>query len=253
MTGMKNNASKINIIATSVTGTYHCAKNQSCQDYFKYACRGSKMVAIVSDGAGSAKYGKIGAKTVCDTLCDILIAAPFADIRQKIIDALEISRHKLMFHRLNKNKNENGIIDFAATVVGVVYNGTRGLFFHIGDGAGIALLNKPGFCTVVSHPENGIFSCETYFYTMDDWKDSLRFTPFEKAKSLMLMTDGITGFAFQKDSKSLESGFIEPINRYLSEESCKTKALRALNNTLSTPRACRLNPDDKTFLWAGLK
>ena len=87
---------------------------------------------------------------------------------------------------------------------------------------------------------------------MDDWKDSLRFTPFEKAQSIMLMTDGVTGFAFKKNFDGLECGFIEPINHFLRGESSKKRAVRALNNTLSAPKANRLNPDDKTLLWVGL-
>lgn len=50
----------------------------------------------------------------------------------------------------------------------------------------------------------------------------------------------------------VENGFIEPINRYLKSEQNKMQALRALNNTLDTKQARRLNSDDKTFLWAGL-
>lgn len=96
-------------------------------------------MAIVSDGAGSAKYGKIGARTVCETLCDLLKNADFKYAREKVLKALKITREKLMRHRLNKTKDEKGIADFAATVVGIVYHKDEGLFFHIGDGAAIAL------------------------------------------------------------------------------------------------------------------
>lgn len=252
-TGMKNNPRQIAVIASSVTGLYHRAKNLPCQDYYKFNRRGKKIVAVVSDGAGSARYGKIGARIVCDTLCDILISAPLKDIRQKIIDAIDAARQKIIYHRYNKSKNEAGLIDFAATVVGMVFHKDKGIFFHIGDGAAIALpVDNTDNSVIISRPENGIFSCETYFYTMEDWKDCLRFTQFNKAESIMLMTDGVTGFAFKKDFAEIETNFIIPINRFLQETN-PAKALRALNNTLSTPQACRLNPDDKTFLWADLR
>jgi len=106
---------------------------------------------------------------------------------------------------------------------------------------------------VISEPENGIFASETFFYTMDDWKDSLRFTPFEKAQSLFLMTDGVTGFALKKNEKTLEQGFVLPINLFLMQETDSKKAARALKNTLETPKACRLSADDKTLMWVRLK
>ena len=249
---MNNNRNNRRIIAASVTGTYHLAKNQMCQDCFGHISCNNKMVAVVSDGAGSAKYGKIGAKTVCRTVCDILINSNFNNVEQNIIKALEVSRQKLALHRFNKYKSEKYLTDFSATVVGCFCEGKRGVFFHIGDGAGIALCEK-SLRTVISQPENGISSCETYFYTMDDWKDSLRFTHFENAQSLMLMTDGVTGFAFRKDFADLEKKFIEPINNFLLQEASKTKAVNALTNTLSSPQACKINPDDKTLLWARLK
>lgn len=211
------------------------------------------MVAVVSDGAGSARYGKIGARVICETLCDLLIAAPSTNLRQKVIDAIGVARDKLMLHRLNKTKNEFGLIDFAATLVGVVYDSRGGLFFHIGDGAGIALPAKNDMPAVISRPENGLFACETFFYTMDDWKDSLRFTPIKSAAALMLMTDGVTNFAFDNDYTEIKTGFIDPIHRFLCLETQKTRACHALRQTLSTPRACRLNPDDKTFLWADVR
>ncbi len=248
---MNNKYKNIQVLASSVTGIYHRNKNLPCQDYFNYKLSGKKMVAVISDGAGSAKFGKIGAKIVCDTLCDILISASATDIKQKIISAIEVARNKLILHRFNQSKHENGIINFAATLVGVYYHNNKGIFFHIGDGAAIAFLNNNS--TIISQPENGIFACETYFYTMDDWKDSLRFTTFEKAESLMLMTDGITNFAFKNDYEEIETGFVYPINMFLHNEKNKNKALRALNNTLANPKALKINPDDKTFLWAGLK
>ncbi len=240
------------IVAASVVGPYHKTKGLQCQDCFDFFQSSSRIVAVVSDGAGSAKYGKIGAKNVCETLCRVLSKSKLENIKQDIIDAIEIARDCLVTHRLNKPKNENGFIDFAATLVGAVYANGKGLFFHIGDGAGIALLNENKDKYVISEPENGIFSSETFFYTMDDWKDSLRFTPFDKANTLFLMTDGVTGFALKRNMRAYEKGFILPINHFLEAEADIKRAKRALKNTLETPQAQSLSMDDKTLVWVHL-
>ncbi len=260
---MKKTPRSIRVIATKITGGLHLAKQKPCQDFYQYACSGNKLVAVVSDGAGSAVYGKIGAKIICETLVNVLINTPLKDTKEAVIKAINMARSRLVIHRLNKSKSEREILNFSATLVGVVYHKNRGVFFHIGDGAGIAMHTVKGDRAVsdtsaqkikytLSRPANGSFSCETYFYTMKNWADCLRFTPIEKAEALFLMTDGVTNFALSDDMCELKNGFIEPINRYLKNEQNKTKALKALNNTLNTKQAQKLNSDDKTFLWVGL-
>ena len=244
MIGTKNKSAKI--IASSVTGQLHLTQGQPCQDCFKYT-KGQNLVAVISDGAGSAKYGKIGAKTICSTICDILKNADFNKVEEKIIYALKTARQKLMLHRLNKTKDDFGLPIFAATVVGVVYNQNQGIFFHIGDGAAISLHEDRDF--TASRPENGNFSCETFFFTQQAWRENLRFTKINNASSILLMSDGLTSFAFKPDLTDVEHKFIDPINNYLLSETSVTKATKALYNTLNTPRAQKLNPDDKTLVW----
>ena len=247
------NKDAFQIVVASTVGPYHKARGLDGQDCFACMQNKGRVVAVVSDGAGSAKHGKIGAKYICEKICEVLMKADFKNIRQNVVDAIEYARDELMMHRLNKTKNENGLIDFSATMVGAAYQNGKGVFFHIGDGAGVALMSDKAQSVVISEPENGIFASETFFYTMDDWKDSLRFTPFEKAQSLFLMTDGVTGFALKKNEKTLEQGFVLPINLFLMQETDSKKAARALKNTLETPKACRLSADDKTLMWVRLK
>ncbi len=245
---MRNKSHRPKIVAASVVGHLHLNKNIPCQDYYRYVV-GDNLVAVVSDGAGSAKYGKTGAKALCTVLCDLLKNADFENIEEHIIKAVKIVREKLCLHRFNKSKNEEGLSLFAATLVGVVYKEKRGVFFHIGDGAALSLRDGGSF--VASRPENGCFSCETFFFTQQAWRENLRFTKFDNAKNILLMSDGVTSFAFQADFGDIEKKFIMPINDFLGKEDNIIKARRALSNTLNTPKAQKLNPDDKTLLWIG--
>ena len=237
------------IIATSVCGALHKAKGLPCQDYFKVKHYGRKTVAVVSDGAGSAKYGKIGAKIICETLCDVLVKSNLKNIKDDVKKAIITAREKLLIHRCNKSKSANELINFSATLVGAFYHNGRGLFFHIGDGAGIAFKANCPADLIISEPENGAYSCETYFYTMSDWSDFLRFKPFENINRLILMTDGVTGFVFSDDFYKVRQNFLFPIIEYLENEASKKRALSALRNTLNDRKAQHINPDDKTMLW----
>lgn len=250
---MPKNSSNIRLLSVSVRGALHKANNLPCQDYSCYKHDKNKTVGIVSDGAGSAKYSRIGAKIICQTLCDLLIRSNLRDIRDNVIKAINIARRKLIMHRLNKSKSTDELINFSATVIGFFCHNNHGIFFHIGDGAGIAFGSGSYDNLIISEPENGAFSCETYFYTMDDWQDCLRFIPFENVDRLLLMTDGVTGFVFSDDFYKIHHKFLIPIVEYLENEPRQTYAAKALKNTLDDVRARRLNADDKTILWAKLQ
>ena len=242
---------RVRVVAASVAGPLHCHEKLPCQDYFKFRREGKNFVAVVSDGAGSARYGKVGARVICETIIDQLKNTRPHQIIDRTCKAVESARRKLSLHRLNKGKKQENLNDFAATMVGVVYNEGQGCFFHIGDGAALAF-NSDGDLQnfVASRPENGNFSCETFFYTQENWKENLRFTRFENFDTIFLMSDGLTNFAFSGDFKQLERGFIWPIHKFLSAQKTQTRACRALANTLDNVQARKLNSDDKTLLWA---
>lgn len=247
---MPNKQTHIRTLSACLRGALHKANKMPCQDYACSKTLKNKLVGVVSDGAGSAPYGQIGAKIVCKTLCDLLVRSNHKTIRRDVVKAIEIARQKLIFHRFNKSKSESDLINFSATVIGFFYHNDKGIFFHIGDGAGIAF-NAGNYDNLfISEPENGTFSCETYFYTMSDWRDCLRFRPFADINRLMLMTDGVTGFVFLNDFYKIQRKFFVPIVEYLEKEQRKTYAVRALKNTLDDARAQRINADDKTILWA---
>lgn len=246
------NTDNIQTVKTTLKGTWHKAKNLPCQDYCQSKIKNHKFVAVVSDGAGSARYGKIGAQIICETLCDLLVNSCLETIRQDVVKAIDIARQKLIFHRHNHSKTSSDLVDFSATMIGVFCDRNQGIFFHIGDGAGLAFQQGNYNDFVVSEPANGAFSCETFFYTMNDWQNCLRFTPFQNKNRLLLMTDGVTGFVFSDDFYQIQPKFLVPIVEYLEQENRKTYATEALRKTLEDKRAQRLNADDKTILWAKL-
>ena len=101
---MSNNE-RIHELSTSIRGPLHKSLGLPCQDYSCARSTKNKLVAIVSDGAGSAKHSKIGAKIICETLCDLLINSDIKTIRSDVIKAISIARQKLLLHRYNQSKS----------------------------------------------------------------------------------------------------------------------------------------------------
>lgn len=235
------------IAGASVQGPSHKAKNQPCQDHFSYKINKNKLVACVSDGAGSSNKSKIGAKVICETICSLLINSNKQNIVNSVHNAIEVAREKLILHRTNKEKSKNNLIDYSATVVGCFFDGKDGFIFQIGDGAIITILKTEE--KRISKPQNGDFANETFFYTMNEWKKLLKIQKISNLDSVILMSDGVTPFALTPDNKNIIEGFVNPITDFLTNNN-KVKSCKSLANTLNSAEARKANKDDKTLFWA---
>lgn len=235
------------IAGASVKGPLHVSKSQTCQDYFCYKVNKKRLVACVSDGAGSASKSRVGAKTICDTVCDLLINCRDSDIVNSVHNAIEVARDKLVLHRSNIGKKESNLENYSATVLGCFFDGSNGWIFQIGDGAIIANLKNGE--KVISKPQNGDFANETFFYTMNEWKKLLKIQKIDDCDNLILMSDGVTPFALTPNNKDIIEGFVKPITDFLDNNN-KIKSCKSLANTLDSVEARKANKDDKTLFWA---
>ena len=241
---------KWKIIASSITGPSHLNRGEKCQDHFNFFSKNENFIGIISDGAGSKDYGKIGARIICDSFVDIFKKTNYRNAEEKIIKAIKLARKRAILHRMNKTKSSGNLSDFSATLLGVMMFKNKGYFFHIGDGAAIGFNHEELENFSTSMPHNGKYSNETFFYTMNDWQNHLRITPIENFNRIVLMSDGVSNFAFKKKTNELENNFIKPIDSFLSNTKLKSKAVIALKNTLNNKEAQKLSSDDKTLLWA---
>lgn len=248
---------KWDIVAGSATGAAHEKEGLPCQDAFDHSRAGQWVVATVCDGAGSARHSHIGASLAAETIVQeltlILDMAPQMRERsenfwRKAVIASIGSTRSLLKRKVRGYAE--GLNDYHATLVGTVAGPDYGFFFHIGDGAGFALERGSWESGVISKPENGEYADQTFFYTMDSWRDHLRLTFFEGVPDVIaLMSDGAMAFAANKAQQGLDPDFITPVMRYLDTVDEKTGST-ALSNTLASPQTHIITGDDKTLLMA---
>ena len=227
----------------SICGASHISKGLPCQDAFVSANSGSRVITVVSDGAGSASHSDIGAqhfvKTIAATLLDAALQPLTDTIRQKIIEAIDEVKQTLCdTYRLDPRQ-------FAGTLLGAICNDDDCWVFHVGDGAVVVFgLNDEVY---ISPPENGEYANETFFVTMPNWSQHLRVNqvPF-RPTAIFAMSDGVTPFALK--SGGVASGFLQPISKYLPTQTLAV-GQNSLQQLLSGERATALCDDDKTLSW----
>jgi hypothetical protein len=192
------------IVGVSVPGFSHQAEGIPCQDFSAFtSLENGWLIGLVSDGAGSAHRSVEGARMLCEGLLRDLtpVVGHLANdtgtilnhesVRLWILDAVESVRSEI-----SRIANGDSLSAFHATLVGTIAGPTGGIFFHLGDGAALATKSGDFSKTVFSHPENGEYANETYFFTQSDWKNHLRLTSFDCQFDLVaLMSDGVAPFA----------------------------------------------------------
>ncbi|MBO9713845.1 PP2C family serine/threonine-protein phosphatase [Sphingomonas sp.] len=246
------------VAGASVTGAYHAISGEPCQDRHRLQVTpGDALIAVVSDGAGSARHAGEGATILCESVSAALAGfagrgklkpsrALLRRAYRAVCDGVEAARRRI----LDAMPPEASLYDYHATLVGAfVLPGSGGLFFHIGDGAALAV---SGERWLLSPPSNGEYSNETYFFTQANWRRHLRFKLIEPGfDTIFVMSDGVTDLSFRHNGHGPEPfmPFFEPIGRFLSTTK-RDEAERALGATLDTPAARERSDDDKTLVWA---
>jgi hypothetical protein len=237
--------------SASRIGTSHLRNGTGCQDAHRCLEVGNALIAVASDGAGSAAMGAGGAAIVCRTVSSAL--ADFAR-RGRSPDDEEI--HEIVDRvrdRIALAAAKRGLTsrDFAATLVAVHAHETDTIAVHVGDGA--AVVGGVDEWMSASWPDAGEFAGTTFFVT-DDAGAKIRIARLgAPVDRVAVLTDGLERLALDFARNEPHAQFFEGMMRPLASAVSRGRSESVsggLDRFLGGESVTSRTDDDKTLIIA---
>lgn len=237
--------------SASVIGTSHIQNGSRLQDACVVNMMGSDGVfAIVSDGAGSAKFGAYGAWLTCRFLSvrlrEWLREAPDLPSDDDLADWIDELRDQISVVASDRGSSPR---QFAATLAAIFVTPNESITLHIGDSA---IVGRNGDTwDVLCWPENGEYASSTYFVT-DEPQPRLSIARHPRDHdAFALFSDGIGDLALAHLEQAAHPGFFGPIFRPVDAASGEGRLVELsekLAAYLASPAVCGRTDDDKTLI-----
>ena len=247
------------VVQAAVIGTSHAGIGEVCQDNcavatFLAPCGEECLLALVSDGAGSAIRGRMGARVACEAGVRVIEewvieAQSLSDLSSDVVASWVDTIHYQLW--LASRVEGHTPRDFACTLLGAVIGEKNAAFFQVGDGA-IVIGDGNGFRPVF-WPDSGEYANMTYFVTDEDMLSHLHSeislaAPLEVA----VFSDGLQRLALAYESRTAHNPFFEPMFarlRQSSNDECDVLS-EQLARFLGSARVNERTDDDKTLVLA---
>ncbi|PTW45712.1 PP2C family serine/threonine-protein phosphatase [Rhodovulum kholense] len=237
--------------AASEIGTSHIKSGERLQDAFTVSTIGDECVlAIVSDGAGSAKFGFSGAWLACRVL-KVRFREWFSENRalpedETLKDWIDEVRDQISMAAVRRETSPR---QFAATLAALLIAPKEILALHIGDSAIVGRCGSEW--DSICWPENGEYASTTFFIT-DDPEPNLKIVRQERQyDAFALFSDGVGDLALSVKDRRAHPGFFNPMMRpvdgALASGRLPELSLK-LRSYLAGSSVCERTDDDKTLV-----
>ncbi|MCQ4188385.1 PP2C family serine/threonine-protein phosphatase [Methylocystis suflitae] len=245
-----------------VAGTSHIKSGLGCDD--NGICsevatpRGPVLVAVVSDGAGSARYSAIGSALVCVTLTKLargFVAEGYSvsDISHDVGDVwLTQVRERISISSSLRDRSPR---EYAATLVAAIIGPADATFLHVGDGGAVIKCENEDSWEIPSWPTQGEFASTTFFVT-DDKRPPLQHRYVDRpVRSLGIFTDGLERLILDFTKKVPFDPFFDKVIAPLRAEATgrSRRLSRELERFLDSASINDRTDDDKTLILANRK
>lgn len=193
---------------SAVPGTGHNQSDfESCEDVVSGVCEGAFACVCLADGAGSAKFARLGASEVVQSTIrllkeqfDGLFVMDDSSAAKAIVDNCLVSIKKSY-----GETEEFDIRDYSSTLLAVAIYEDRCICVHVGDGI-IGRKDDTGV-GIISFPWNGEFKNVTVFVSSEDVLSTVDVKKFklEKEIGFFVMSDGTQTSFYSSSKKELIS------------------------------------------------
>jgi hypothetical protein len=244
----------------SVAGTSHIRAAVGCQDSAVVKvlrdCNGREvLVAVVSDGAGSASRAEVGSLLACSTVAEAVerFLVEGGEVGDLSVGGVH-SWLAMVQEAIRDRADAEGASprDYACTLIAAVVAEDACAIFQVGDGAAV-VPDAEGWCWV-HWPQHGEYSNMTFFVTDEGARDNLAFDLcMVPVNEIALFTDGIENLVLQKATKNVFAPFFDgmmPAVRALKHPGVDAALSVSLAEYLDSHAVCARTDDDKTLLLA---
>tara|TARA_R100001143_G_C3357405_1_gene133314 strand:- start:1293 stop:2039 length:747 start_codon:yes stop_codon:yes gene_type:complete len=237
--------------STSVIGTSHIQKGDRLQDAYAVSeLSNNSIFAVVSDGAGSAKFGAFGAWLVCRFLSvrfrEWVHKNPELPTDEALSDWIDELRGQIYAIATRRGTVPR---QFAATLATIVVTPKETVTLHVGDSAIVG--RNGGDWNVLCWPENGEYASSTYFVTDEPGpRLNIGRHPSEY-DAFALFSDGVGDIALSHLERVAHARFFDPMIRPVDTASGVGHLVdlsAKLATYLAGPSVCARSDDDKTLI-----
>lgn len=241
--------------AASVIGTSHLkSPDGECQDSHSYACDETRdlLVCAVSDGAGSAKYSRIGSQLASSLAVELVKCAS-----DDVLGTRDFARATFVQIReaLDLKAAEMGqdVREFACTLLVAIVRESQTTFWQIGDGAICFRLRDEEAFHYAFWPAKGEYANVTQFLTDATFLDEFEFDSTQaELVDLALFSDGLERLALDFKTGEAHARFFTGLFPYLygGQPGRLTEIEERLGVFLASERVNSKTDDDKTLVLA---
>ncbi|MDF2653264.1 MAG: protein phosphatase protein [Paenibacillus sp.] len=246
----------------SEQGTSHLKSGKACQDSSLCVLLKDKngldvLVAVVSDGAGSAKCSDQGSQLLCALFVDEMKA--YLETGNEVKSLTKEFYYEWLDsfqQEVQIRAEEYGLSprDYACTFLSAVITENCAVFAQIGDGAIVVASPDDADYLWVFWPQQGEYENTTFFAVDRRSKEIMEFEIRLDGlcDEVAIFTDGLQRMALHYQSQSAYAPFFRPFFKVLrsQEESVSEKYIQSLKLFLQSREVNDRTDDDKTLLLA---